>query len=38
LGAGIPYLQGTPHKTKLKRASHRAFENGVIRLHYVKGE
>ena len=38
LGAGIPYLQGAPHKTKLKRASHKAFENGVVRLHYVKSE
>ena len=38
LGAGIPYLQGTPHKTKLKRASHKSFENGVVRLHYVKSE
>jgi len=37
LGAGIPYLQGGA-KTKLKRASHKPFENGVIRLHYIKGE
>jgi dihydrofolate reductase len=37
LGAGIPYLQGAP-KTKLKRAGLKAFENGVVRLHYVKGE
>jgi len=37
LGAGIPYFQGAV-KTKLKLASHKPFENGVIRLHYVKGE
>jgi dihydrofolate reductase len=37
LGAGIPYLQGA-QRTKLKRANHKAFENGVVRLHYVKGE
>jgi dihydrofolate reductase len=35
LGAGIPYFQGAV-KTKLKLASHKPFENGVIRLHYVK--
>jgi dihydrofolate reductase len=37
LGAGIPYFQGAV-KTKLKLASHKLFGNGVIRLHYVKGE
>jgi dihydrofolate reductase len=37
LGAGIPYFQGAV-KTKLKLASHKLFDNGVIRLHYVKGE
>jgi dihydrofolate reductase len=35
LGAGIPYLRGAV-KTKLKLASHKPFDNGVIRLHYVK--
>ena len=35
LGAGLPYFQGAV-KTKLKLASHKPFENGVIRLHYVK--
>jgi dihydrofolate reductase len=35
LGAGIPYFQGAV-KTKLKLASHKPFENGIIRLHYVK--
>jgi len=37
LGAGIPYLQDAM-KTRLKLASHKPFDNGVIRLHYVKGE
>jgi dihydrofolate reductase len=37
LGAGLPYFQGAI-KTKLKLASQKPFENGVIRLHYVKGE
>jgi dihydrofolate reductase len=37
LGAGLPYFQGAI-KTKLKLASHKPFDNGVIRLHYVKGE
>lgn len=37
LGAGIPYLQDAV-KTRLKLASHKVFDNGVIRLHYVKGE
>jgi dihydrofolate reductase len=37
LGAGIPYLQGAV-KTRLKLASQKPFDNGVIRLHYVKGE
>lgn len=37
LGVGIPYLQGGV-KTKLKLESHKPFDNGVIRLHYVKGE
>jgi len=37
LGAGIPYFQGAV-KTRLKLASHKPFDNGVIRLHYVKGE
>jgi dihydrofolate reductase len=36
-GAGIPYFQGAV-KTRLKLASHKPFDNGVIRLHYVKGE
>jgi dihydrofolate reductase len=36
LGAGLPYFQGAV-KTKLKLVSHKPFENGVIRLHYVKG-
>ena len=35
LGAGIPYLKGA-HKMKLKLAGHKPFENGVVRLHYVK--
>jgi dihydrofolate reductase len=35
LGAGIPYFQGAV-KTKLKLAAHKPFDNGVIRLHYVK--
>jgi len=37
LGAGLPYFDGAM-KTRLKLASQRPFENGVIRLHYVKGE
>ena len=37
LGAGIPYLQDAI-KTRLKLASHKPFDNGVIRLHYVKGD
>jgi dihydrofolate reductase len=37
LGAGTPYLQGAV-KMRLKLASHKPFNNGVIRLHYVKGE
>ena len=35
LGAGIPYLKGA-HKMKLKLAGHKPFDNGVVRLHYVK--
>ena len=37
LGAGIPYLQDAI-KTRLKLVSHKVFDNGVIRLHYAKGE
>ena len=37
LGAGIPYLRGAV-KTRLKLAGHKPFDNGVIRLHYVKGD
>ncbi len=37
LGSGQPYFDGAK-KTRLKLASHRPFENGVVRLHYVKGE
>ena len=37
LGAGLPYFDGAM-KTRLKLASHRPFKNGVVRLHYVKGE
>jgi dihydrofolate reductase len=37
LGAGLPYFNGA-RKTRLKLASQRPFENGVVRLHYVKGE
>ena len=37
LGAGIPYFKGAI-KTRLKLASQKPFDNGVIRLHYVKGE
>jgi dihydrofolate reductase len=37
LGTGIPYFQGAL-KTKLKLKNHKPFDNGVIRLHYVKGE
>jgi dihydrofolate reductase len=37
LGDGIPYFQGAT-KTKLKLAGQKPFDNGVIRLHYVKGE
>jgi dihydrofolate reductase len=36
LGTGLPYFQGAV-KTRLKLKSHKPFENGVIRLHYVKG-
>jgi dihydrofolate reductase len=35
LGSGIAYLKGA-HKTKLKLVGHKPFDNGVIRLHYVK--
>lgn len=35
LGQGIPYWKGAP-RTKLKLADSRAFEGGVVRLHYVK--
>ncbi|HVW72185.1 MAG TPA: dihydrofolate reductase family protein [Rhizomicrobium sp.] len=35
LGAGIPYLKGA-HKTRLGLAAHKPFDNGVVRLHYVK--
>lgn len=35
LGAGLPYFKGAS-KTRLKLASHKPFDNGVIRLHYVK--
>lgn len=37
LGAGIPYFKGAI-KTNLKLKSQKPFDNGVIRLHYVKGE
>jgi dihydrofolate reductase len=37
LGSGIPYLQGGM-KTRLKLLSHKPFDNGVMRLHYAKGE
>ena len=37
LGEGIPYFQGAL-RTRLKLAGHKPFDNGVIRLHYVKGE
>jgi len=37
LGTGLPYFDGAK-KTRLKLASHRPFKNGVVRLHYVKGE
>ena len=37
LGAGIPYLPGGV-KTRLKLVGHKVFDNGVIRLHYLKGE
>jgi dihydrofolate reductase len=37
LGAGIPYLQDAV-KTRLKLVSHKPFDNGVIRLHYIKGD
>ncbi|HET7086380.1 MAG TPA: dihydrofolate reductase family protein [Rhizomicrobium sp.] len=37
LGEGLPYFDGAL-KTRLKLASHRPFRNGVVRLHYVKGE
>ncbi|HEX4271079.1 MAG TPA: dihydrofolate reductase family protein [Rhizomicrobium sp.] len=35
LGAGIPYWQGAV-KTKLKLAAQKVFDNGVIRLRYLK--
>lgn len=35
LGTGIPYFQGAV-KTKLKLKAQKSFDNGVIRLHYVK--
>lgn len=35
LGQGIRYLDGAV-KTKLKRLDHKAFDNGVVRLHYAK--
>ena len=35
LGSGIPYWQGAL-KTKLKLAAQKSFDNGVIRLNYVK--
>ena len=35
LGAGIPYFRGAV-KTRLKLAAQKAFDNGVIRLHYLK--
>ena len=37
LGKGIPYLQDAV-KTRLKLLDHRLFDNGVVRLHYAKGE
>lgn len=37
LGAGIPYLTGAM-KTRLKLLGHKLFDNGVIRLHYAKGD
>lgn len=37
LGVGIPYFKGAI-KTKLKLVGQKPFDNGVIRLHYVKGE
>jgi dihydrofolate reductase len=37
LGAGIPFLQDAI-KTRLTLVSHKVFDNGVIRLHYAKGE
>jgi dihydrofolate reductase len=37
LGAGLPYFDGAK-KTRLKLVNQRPFENGVVRLHYVKGE
>jgi dihydrofolate reductase len=37
LGTGLPYFDGAI-KTRLKLAGQRPFENGVVRLHYVKGE
>jgi len=37
LGKGIPYLSNAV-KTRLKLASHKPFDNGVMRLHYVKGD
>jgi dihydrofolate reductase len=37
LGAGVPYFQGAV-KTRLRLAGQKPFDNGVIRLHYVKGE
>jgi dihydrofolate reductase len=35
LGKGIPYFANAP-PTKLKLADHRAFDGGVVRLHYAK--
>ena len=35
LGAGIPYFRGAL-KTKLQLKAQKRFDNGVVRLHYVK--
>jgi dihydrofolate reductase len=35
LGAGIPYFRGAV-KTRLQLAAQKQFDNGVIRLHYIK--
>ena len=35
LGRAFRYLKGA-HKTKLKLAGHKPFDNGVMRLHYAK--